>query len=90
MRVVINMFGVDVRLGEEIHLEPVSPALRDVVKALKGLPLGQLERFINDQILPVDGSVILVNGRNFLSLRGWETQIHDGDEITFMVPVAGG
>jgi molybdopterin converting factor small subunit len=90
MRVVINMFGVDVRIKQEIRLEPLCPILRDVVKGLKALDLEHLGRFINDEILPVDGSIILVNGRNFLSLGGWETPIREGDEITFMVPVAGG
>jgi molybdopterin converting factor small subunit len=90
MKVIVNLFGVEVRLKQEIFVEPVSPALKSVVKSMKEQGVGQLERFIDDRIAPVDGSVILVNGRNFLSLDGWETQIHAGDELTFMVPVAGG
>jgi molybdopterin converting factor small subunit len=90
MKVIVNLFGVDVRLKQEIFLEPASPALKAVIKGLKDRGMEQLERFIDDDLSPVGGSVILVNGRNFLSLDGWETRIHDGDELTFMVPVAGG
>lgn len=90
MRVVVNIIGVEVQLKQETRLEPVSPAFRDVLRALKDRDKGQLKRFVNDDLSLVDCSVILVNGRNLLSLNGWETQIHEGDELTFMVPVAGG
>jgi len=90
MNLIINMFGVDVRFKEQVSLETRSPALKDVLKGLKERIHGELDRFINDELLPVDGTVILVNGRNILSLERWETKIQDGDEITFMVPVAGG
>ncbi|HBB17306.1 MAG TPA: hypothetical protein DCZ97_10040 [Syntrophus sp. (in: bacteria)] len=90
MKVIVNLFGVDVRLKQEILIEPASPALKWVIKGLKDRGMEQLERFIDDRLSPVGGSLILVNGRNYLSLDGWETQIHEGDELTFMVPVAGG
>ncbi len=90
MKLIVHLFGVDVRLKQEIFVEPASPALISVVKGLKDQRMEQLERFIDDLLSSVGGSVILVNGRNFLSLDGWKTQIHEGDEITFMVPVAGG
>ncbi len=90
MKVIVNLIGVDVRLKQEIFIEPASPALKDVLQGLKDRDVEQLERFIDDRLSPVGGSVILVNGRNFLSLDGWETRIHEGAELTFMVPVAGG
>jgi molybdopterin converting factor small subunit len=90
MKVIVNIIGVEVKLKQETLLEPVSPVLKDVLRALKDQDKGQLERFISDDLSPIDCSVILVNGRNILSLNGWETHIHDGDELTFMVPVAGG
>jgi molybdopterin converting factor small subunit len=49
-----------------------------------------LERFIKEDLSPVEGSVILVNGRNIWSLDRFETKIHEGDELTFTVLVAGG
>ena len=90
MKVIVNIIGVEVKLKQEVLLEPASPLLKDVLRTLKDQDNGQLERFIDDDLSPIDCSVILVNGRNILSLNGWETQIHEGDELTFMVPVAGG
>ena len=90
MKVIVNIIGVEVRMKQETLLEPVSPVLKDVLRALKDQDKGQLKRFIDKDLTPVDCSVILVNGRNILTLNGWETQMHDGDELTFMVPVAGG
>ena len=90
MKVIVNLFGVDVRLKQEIFVEPSAPDLKGVVRGLKNQKMSELEQFIDDRLSPVGGSVILVNGRNFLSLDGWETGIREGDELTFMVPVAGG
>lgn len=90
MKVIVNLFGVEVRLKQEIFVEPASAALQDVIKALKDQGVEQLERFIDDRLSPVGGSVILVNGSNFLSLDGCETRIHEGAELILMVPVAGG
>ncbi|MBM4315065.1 MAG: MoaD/ThiS family protein [Deltaproteobacteria bacterium] len=90
MKVIVNLFGVDVRLKQEIFVEPSTPDLKGVVRGLKDQKMSELERFIDDRLSPVGGSVVLVNGRNFLSLDGWETGIREGDELTFMVPVAGG
>jgi molybdopterin converting factor small subunit len=90
MKVIINIIGVEIKLKERISLEPFATALKDVLRVLKDRDRGELRRFVGDDFKPVDGSVILVNGRNTLSLEKWETQINDGDEITFMVPVAGG
>jgi molybdopterin converting factor small subunit len=90
MKITVNVIGVEVRLKQEIVLEPPSPALKDVVRALRDRLGDQLRRFVGADCSLVDCSVLLVNGRNFLSLQGWATEIRDGDEITFMVPVAGG
>ena len=92
MKLIINMIGVEIRLKQPVSLEPASGALKDVLAVLKtqDRDRGELRRFVGDDLAPVDGSAILVNGRNILSLDRWETRIHEGDEITFMVPVAGG
>jgi molybdopterin converting factor small subunit len=90
MEITVSIIGVEVRLKQAVSLEPASPALSDVLRTLKDRDTGQLERFIDTDLAPKDGSVILVNGRNMLSLEGWATKIHAGDELTFMVPVAGG
>jgi molybdopterin converting factor small subunit len=90
MKVTVNIIGVEVRLKQEISLDPPSPALRDVVRALGDRLGDQLKRFVDADCSLVDCSVLLVNGRNMLSLQGWATEVRAGDEITFMVPVAGG
>jgi molybdopterin converting factor small subunit len=90
MRVIVNTFGTDITLRQEIVLEPASPSLRDVLSALRERYRAPLERFLNDDLSPVGGAAILVNGRNMWSLDKFATTIHEGDELTFTVMVAGG
>jgi len=90
MKITINAFGTDIRLKQQASLEPTSPALKDVLRALQDQDKVQLERFIEDDLSPKEGTVILVNGRNIASLDGLETRVYDGDELTFTVLVAGG
>ena len=90
MKITVNTIGVEVRLKQEIALDPASPTLKDVLRALMDRDGGALGRFVARDLSLVDCSVLLVNGRNFLSLEGWTTEIHAGDELTFLVPVAGG
>ncbi len=90
MRLLVNIFGPDVKVRQEIALEPASPSLCDVLEALRETCGGSLERFLRDDLSPVDGAAILVNGRNMLSLDKIGTTIRDGDELTFTVMVAGG
>ena len=90
MKIYINAFGTDIRLKQEVSLEPASSALQDVLRALREQYRVPLERFLREDLSPAEGSAILVNGRNMWSLDRWETTIHDGDELTFTVQVAGG
>jgi molybdopterin converting factor small subunit len=90
MKLIVNTFGADIKLRREFSLEPASPILRDVLKALREQYTLQLERFITPDLSPAEGSAILVNGRNMLSLDKSETKLADGDELTFTVMVAGG
>jgi molybdopterin converting factor small subunit len=90
VRVFVNTFGVDVKLRQEIVLSPASPSLRDVLSALREQYRAPLERFLNDDLSPVEGAAILVNGRNMCSLDKFETPVREGDELTFTVMVAGG
>ena len=90
MKVFVNTFGTDIRLRQEVSVEPVSSTLPEVLKALRNRHPAELKRFITDELSPAEGSAILVNGRNILSLDGRDTEIHDGDELTFTVQVAGG
>jgi len=90
MRVIVNTFGTDITLKQEISLEPASASLRDVLTALREKYRAPLDRFLTDDLSPAEGSAILVNGRNMWSLDRHETTIQDGDELTFTVQVAGG
>jgi molybdopterin converting factor small subunit len=90
MRVVINLLGTEVRLKQEVFLDPSSSDPKDVLRALKDQYGAPLERFMKEDLSPVEGCTILVNGRNIGSLGRGETKIQEGDEITFTVLVAGG
>ena len=45
---------------------------------------------IKEDLFLKEGYTLLVNGRNFMSLDGFETAIRDGDELIFTIIVTGG
>ena len=90
MNILINLFGVDVRNKQAFRITPDSGTLREVLRAVDLQEPGFFQMFLRQDLSPVDGTVVLVNGRNILSLATWDTTIQEGDEISFMVPVAGG
>ena len=90
MKILINVFGPEILLKQEVVIDTPCPTLGEVLKSLKGQREGKWENLIKDDLSIQEGSVILVNGRNISSLDKLETRIHDGDEITFTVLVAGG
>ncbi len=90
MKIILNLFGPEVRLKEKICLEMASATIRDL---LRYPPLRQeipWRQIIKDDLSLEKGYVILVNGRNIRSLEDLETQIQEGDEVTFSILVAGG
>ena len=90
MRLLVNIFGPDVKVRQEVSLALVSSSLCDVLAALRAQCRAPLEQFLRDDLSPAEGAAILVNGRNMLSLDMIGTTIRDGDELTFTVMVAGG
>jgi molybdopterin converting factor small subunit len=90
MIIITNVFGTEFALKRPITLDLESPALKDVLIALQRDHEGPWRRIMKDDLSLVEGCVLLVNGRNIASLQNLETQIHDGDEITFTVLVSGG
>jgi len=90
MMIIVNVFGKEVTLKRPASLALESPTLRDVLLALKEKVEGPWTHMIKEDLSLEPGCVILVNGRNIDSLEKRETKIHDGDEITFTVLVAGG
>lgn len=90
MKIIVNVFGTEFTLKRPVNLDLQSPTLRDVLLVLQRDEQGPWQRMIKEDLSLQEGCVILVNGRNIASLKKLETQIHDGDEITFTVLVAGG
>ncbi len=90
MKLIVNTFGTEIRLRQEVILAAESPALHDVLQALRDRYRAPLERFITDDLEPTEGSAILMNGRNILLMDRRATRVREGDEFTFTVQVAGG
>jgi len=90
MTIITNVFGTEFALKRPVTLDLESPTLRDVLIALQSHQEGPWKRIIKEDLSLQEGCVILVNGRNIASLEKLETEIHDGDEITFTVLVSGG
>ena len=90
MKIFANVFSPEMRFKEEVSLEGELLPLSEILVQLRNRPGGGWERMIKDDLSLEKGCVILVNGRNIWSLQNLETTIHDGDELTFTVLVAGG
>jgi molybdopterin converting factor small subunit len=90
MTIITNVFGTEFALKRPIDLDLESPTLRDVFVALQRYHEGPWKRILKEDLSLQEGCVVLVNGRNIASLEKLETEIHDGDEITFTVLVSGG
>jgi molybdopterin converting factor small subunit len=90
MNVIINVIGPEITLKREIALDRGSQTFKDVLRSLLDQKKGPWKRIVKKDLSLTEGYVVLVNGRNIMSLEGLETKIHEGDEITFTVIVAGG
>ncbi len=90
MKITTNVFGPRVRLREEVILKSDSANIRDVLSALVEKEGEALKGIVENDLSPAKGCVVLVNGRNISSLQNVETRVHDGDEITLTVMMAGG
>lgn len=90
MEIILNVFGPETSLNQRISMEAETASLKDVLEALQKRGEGAWNRLLRPDLTLEKGCVILVNGRNILSLENLETKIHDGDEITLTVLVTGG
>jgi len=90
MIVTLNLFGAEITLKEKVSLEGESSTVADLMRFLLVHQKGKVERIIRDDLSLFWGWVVLVNGRNILSLDGTSTKISAGDEVTFTVLVDGG
>ncbi|MBM4276379.1 MAG: MoaD/ThiS family protein [Deltaproteobacteria bacterium] len=90
MTIILNVFGKEFVSKRPITLDLESPTLRDVFVTLQMDHEGPWNRFLKKDLSLHEGCIVLVNGRSIASLEKLDTVIHDGDEITFTVLVAGG
>jgi molybdopterin converting factor small subunit len=90
MKIIINVFGPEILVKNEVFVEPESSMVKDVLKALRDRSGSEWRRILKDDLSLEKDCVILVNGRNIGSLENLDTRIHDGDEITLTVLMAGG
>jgi molybdopterin converting factor small subunit len=91
MNVIINVIGPEITLKQGISLELVSPpTLKNVMRSLLEQKEGPWRRIVKNDLSLAEGCVALLNGRNIMSLEGFETKVHEGDEITLTVLLAGG
>ena len=90
MKITTNVFGPETTLKKEVFLKLESPTLREVLGIFAGQHDAAWKRILKEVLSLEKGGVILVNGRNVSSLQDLETKVHDGDEITFTVLMAGG
>ncbi len=87
---IINVISPEIMLKREIALARSSLTFGDLIKTLLHQHEGPWERVLENDRSLKKGCTALVNGRNIMSLDGFSTRVHDGDEITFTVLISGG
>jgi molybdopterin converting factor small subunit len=90
MTIITNVFGTELALKQPITLDLESATLRDVLVVLQRHHEGAWKHILKEDLSLQEGCVVLVNGRSIASLEKLDTEIHDGDEITFTVLISGG
>ncbi len=90
MEIIIQRISSHGIAKERIFFEGNSLSLRKLLVHLRENSEEKVRPFVNEDLAIPSGSVILVNGRNILSLDGLDTELRDQDEITFTFLVAGG
>jgi molybdopterin synthase sulfur carrier subunit len=90
---VVRLYAFLRELAGEREIDVTLPdgaAVRDVLARL-----AELRPVIAQRLLETDGSVppsvnVFVNGRDIRDLKGLDTPVMPGDEVTMLPPVAGG
>ncbi len=90
MEIIIHWIGSHGIGKERILFEGNSLPVRKLLIHLRENSKEKVGAFVTEDLAIPAGSVILVNGRNILSLDGLDTELRDQDEVTFTVLVAGG
>ena len=93
VEVNIRLLGVFRGLTDkrQISLNLKKPTVRSVVLKLSESLSAEAKRLLIDPELndPRPNALILVNGKEINVLRGLETELKDGDEVTF-IPISHG
>jgi len=95
LQLIINVRLLGVFRGlagkDQLMLKIECATIRDVVQALaESLPKEARAMLIDPELNdPRQNALVLLNGREISVLKGLETTISDGDEVTF-IPVAHG
>jgi len=93
VNVKVRLFGVFRGLWgkDQLSLEVDQPTVRSVVQALtESLSMEAKRLFIDPELDdPRPNALILLNGKEISVLKGLETEIKDGDEVT-LIPIAHG
>ena len=90
MNIKVSVFGPDIFQGRKITIDRVCPTLQNLAALLlsqKNFPWHHI--FCNEHTLK-EGYTSLVNGRNIGLLEGFNTYLHNNDEIIFTVIISGG
>jgi molybdopterin converting factor small subunit len=90
MNVTISVLGPDLTLKQGMVVELESPTLKDVASFLLKQDRSKWEHIFKDNLPPTERYAVLINGKNIQSLEGFETRIHEDDEIVFAVLISGG
>lgn len=90
MKILINLFGPGLKWKQPYLLDLDAGTLRDILLTIRKVSSDPWDKILREDLSLKEGWTILLNGRNIFSLQGLETQIKDGDEITFTVLLTGG
>jgi molybdopterin converting factor small subunit len=90
MRLVVNTFGVDVRLKQPVSVAGEAPTLQEALRELRQRYGDELSRFLREDVSIAEGCAVLLNGRNIGAMDARRTPMREGDELTFTVQVSGG
>lgn len=92
MMIILKAFGkFRDPLGEKMEVDlPVGTTVSDLL-----IKLASSSSDLRDQIFDSSGHVredvnVMVNGRHFLSMKGPETRLLEGDEVALFPAVVGG
>jgi len=93
VNVKVRLLGIYHGFSEKsfVSLKLEQPTVREAIKTLANSLPSEAEKLLIDPELnnPRPNALILVNGKEISALKGLETKIREGDELT-LIPVSHG